>query len=247
MSNNSSPVNKIPAKQPYPYQFRKQHIFLGGSIATGKSTLGSAIYNYISNYTEVIFIREYIDYDPFGEEMLKKLFNNAITNYEFQKYILQCYEDQLNSLDYEEADFVIWDRHPTESLEIFCNDDKMLTNEQKERLKIQIEYLCKRYQIPSITKNTVNMIKLDTSYLDIIELEQLVLSDYICSLLLGEIDTDYYFLLYCSNIDIQFKRLLNRNRQSETSRYKYKEHLLPLNNTYMNFFIKQQTSKSTSN
>ncbi|GAB1228245.1 hypothetical protein ENUP19_0382G0009, partial [Entamoeba nuttalli] len=43
MSNNSSPVNKIPAKQPYPFQFRKQHIFLGGSIATGKSTLGSTI------------------------------------------------------------------------------------------------------------------------------------------------------------------------------------------------------------
>ncbi|GAB1228244.1 hypothetical protein ENUP19_0382G0008 [Entamoeba nuttalli] len=179
--------------------------------------------------------------------MLNKLFNNAITNYEFQKYILQCYEDQLNSLDYEEADFVIWDRHPAESLEIFCDVDKMLTNVQKERLKMQIEYLCKRYQIPSISENTVNMIKLDTSYLDFIELEQLVLSEYICSLLLGEFDADYYFLLYCSNMDVQFKRLLKRNRQPETSRYKYKEQLLPLNNTYMNFFIKHQTSKPTSN
>ncbi|EMH76714.1 deoxyuridine 5'-triphosphate nucleotidohydrolase domain containing protein [Entamoeba histolytica HM-1:IMSS-B] len=124
MTSNSPQLNKVPTQQPYPYPFRKQHIFLGGSIATGKSTLGSAIYNYVSNYTEAVFIREYIDYNHSGEEMLKKLFNNIITNFEFQKYILQCYEDQLNSLDYEEADFVIWDRHPIESLEIFCHNEK---------------------------------------------------------------------------------------------------------------------------
>ncbi|EDR26169.1 hypothetical protein, conserved [Entamoeba dispar SAW760] len=229
--NNSECINKCKT-----YTYKKQHIFISGSISVGKTMLCNLLFEYLDYYTPIAYIKEYIDYNNDGEFTLKHLHDSLISNFEFQNYVLDCYETQLNSSIYEDADIVIWDRHPIESLEVFCANNNSLSNEQRQKLKLRIEQLSRRYQIPQLTNKDVSVINIDTSRISTELIEEALVNTFIHPLLLGLSDGSIYVFLFCSDTNTQFKRLTKRNRTPEIELYKSKEDLNDLNNQYALFY-----------
>ncbi|GAB1223209.1 hypothetical protein ENUP19_0138G0010 [Entamoeba nuttalli] len=229
--NNSECINKYKT-----LAYNKKHLFISGSISTGKTMLCNLLFEYLDYYTPVAYIKEYIDYNTDGEFKLKLLHDGLISNFEFQNYILDCYETQLNSSIYEDADIVIWDRHPIESLEVFCATNNSICNEQRLKLRLRIEQLSRRYQIPQLTNKNVGVINADTSRISTEVIEEALVNTFIHPLLLGLSNGSIYVFLFCSDTNTQFKRLTKRNRTPEIESYKSKEDLNILNNQYALFY-----------
>ncbi|EDR22607.1 hypothetical protein EDI_011070 [Entamoeba dispar SAW760] len=220
------------------FNFKKQHVFISGGLGTGKTTLFNLLKNYVEPKADACFIKEYINYDSKGEEYLEQLFNKELTNYRFQLYIIDCYEEQLNTPEYEAADLIVWERHPMESLYIFCNSEHELADAEKFTLKMKLERLCEKYQIPHIYDAEFQLLNLDTSTLSIDSTFNYLMLEYIYPILLGEMEGDIFILLYCSDLKEQFDRVINRGRISECNHYKEKEDLLPVNSAYDDLFFK---------
>ncbi|EDR27730.1 hypothetical protein EDI_113690 [Entamoeba dispar SAW760] len=240
--NNESINNKLISK----YEYKKQHIFIGGGIATGKTTMLNLLNEYMDYYTNTLLIKEYIDYDKEGVIKLKQLFNGLITDYEFQTYVLNCYEKHLNSPIYENADFILWDRHPSEALEIFCKDENSLSKEERNKLKQRLEQIYRRYEIPLLTNNDVSIINIDTSRISVEIAQEALINIFIHSAMLGITDGSIFVLLYCGDLEAQFKRVVKRGRQVELETYKKKEDLSKINQCYINFYVKLITEKTSS-
>lgn len=224
-------------------EFTKQHIFISGSIAVGKTTVMKCLNEYLHEREDIKFIKEYIDYNADGEKYLEKLHNGEISNYQFQLYVIQCYDKQLNTIDYEESDVVIWERHPLEALDIFCKEDITLTDKERLEIILRIETLCDKYKIPQLIENNINYISIDTNSFRSEQISYFIISEIIYQMLLGEYENNVLILLFCSNIDEQFNRIIKRGRSIELKKYKISEDLLKINNNYFEFFLKRKDSQ----
>ncbi|EKE37533.1 hypothetical protein ENU1_193710 [Entamoeba nuttalli P19] len=235
-NNNTNYENSINNDQVLQYNFGKQHFFIGGSIGTGKTTLVNLILEYMDFYSHTVVIKEFINYDKGGEIKLHHLHNRLISNYEFQQYVLDCYEKQLNSELYEEADFVLWVRHPIESLEIFCKNNDSLSVKERSQLDLRMKQMCRRYSIPNIRDKSVAVLNVDTSRLSIEIIQEAIINTYIHPAMLGIMERDLYVFLFCGDTDTQFKRIKKRGRTVELEQYKKKEDLFSLNDVYYMFY-----------
>ncbi|EMD44137.1 hypothetical protein KM1_203500 [Entamoeba histolytica HM-3:IMSS] len=224
----------------YNNDFTKQHIFISGSLAVGKSTIMNLLNNYLQEREDVFFIREYIDFSNDGERQLEKLHTGIISNYQFQLFVIRCYEKQLNTIDFEEADVIVWERHPIEALEIFCRGKNMLSDKERLDLMLKLESLCNRYKIPQLKENNINYISVDTSAFKPEQISFFLISEIIYEMLLGQYENDVFILLFCSDTTEQLKRLIGRRRPIEVKKYKTVNDLLLINNIYFEFFLERK-------
>ncbi|EDR28451.1 hypothetical protein EDI_153350 [Entamoeba dispar SAW760] len=79
-----------------------------GSIGVGKTSTIDAFMKYFE--TEK------------GKKLLNGVTNGTIRNYTLQKFIIQCYKEQLENN--KNKKLLIFERHPREALKVFCEIDK---------------------------------------------------------------------------------------------------------------------------
>ena len=126
---------------PIPY-----YVFISGNIGVGKSTTINAMKLFLHD-KNCLYVKEYIDYSPIiGERCLELNKCGQLPDFDFQNFILDCYECQLNKQKNEEI--IVMERHPYEALEVFCKSSKML-QEELYKLRDRIDELMVKYCIPS--------------------------------------------------------------------------------------------------
>ncbi|EDR25489.1 hypothetical protein EDI_273470 [Entamoeba dispar SAW760] len=215
-----------------------RHIFLSGGLAVGKTTILNYLRSVCIDMEDVFFVQEYIDFDIDGESRLECLHRGVIKNYQFQKYVLGCYRKQFMKQEFRRATIVIWERHLSEALSIFCDGDESLTIEEREDIKNDIDDLCEMYDIPSLDNINVKFVKVDTAAIEIKQVIQLLLNGVIYPMLMKNYRHDLFVLLYCGDLKEQFRRVLQRGRNVELDMYKTSEDLLKINDTYFEFYLK---------
>lgn len=179
------------------HKTRNSFIFISGSIGVGKTTIMDVI-QYILPKHNGVLIKEYIDYDPKGESMLNKHLNNEISPFEFQKYIVDCF---FNQLEKYQRQTIIVERHPLESL-IFAIHT--LTKKEYNDLKNYIINLCEIYEVPLMNQCTL-VIMHD---IDINDIENFV-RDVVN-------DVDDIVISVSLNESKQIQNIRNRGRESDT-------------------------------
>ncbi|EMS11830.1 hypothetical protein KM1_216130 [Entamoeba histolytica HM-3:IMSS] len=222
----------------------KHHLFISGSVATGKTTIFYKLKNKLCSEDNVYFINEYIDYDSEGEIFLRNLFADRISNFEFQHYIIDCYEKQLKSEEYNSADLIIWERHPFDALTVFCSNDNSLNIEEKYNINQRLTTLCAQYEIPLISDENTSLSSLDTSRISLTTAHEVILNSYIYPTLGGFIEYNLYLFFYCSNEFDQIKRINKRGRISEITKYKRVQDIIPLNTLYSNMYLSVRRKKT---
>ncbi|EDR23964.1 hypothetical protein EDI_010070 [Entamoeba dispar SAW760] len=219
----------------YPFT---RHVFLSGGLAVGKTTILNYIRSVCFNVDDIFFVQEYIDYDVEGEKRLESLHNGLIKNYQFQKYVLQCYKKQFKRNEFKNARVVIWERHLGEALSIFCENDDSLTDEERKDIKNEIDYLCEIYDIPGLNNINVKFVRIDTTSIEIERIIQMLLNGVIYPMLMKNYRHDLFVLLYCGDLKEQFRRVQKRGRNIELSLYKKDDDLFKINDTYFKFYLK---------
>lgn len=125
-----------------------KHFFISGSIGVGKTTYINHLCKLMKG--QCMIIKEYIDYDKNGEDMLTKWHQKEISCFEFQSYILDCFNKQLEN---QTSNILIWERHPLETIDIFCSQEDCLSKEEKLILKYKLIVLMETYHIPQSIEN----------------------------------------------------------------------------------------------
>ncbi|BFU26186.1 hypothetical protein EHI2019_000519700 [Entamoeba histolytica] len=145
-SPNQSFIYYIDSKTPFDSNF------ISGSIGVGKTTTIQALIEYF-NKENVGIIEEYIDYSPrIGKMLISDVGNGIERNYTLQKFILQCYEEQLKNNKNKKV--IIIERHPREAIEVFCEIDKTMTEKEREEITNKIYLIEKEYQLEYNKYNT---------------------------------------------------------------------------------------------
>lgn len=216
----------------------KQHIFLSGSVGVGKTTAIKTFDEVYGNFVNCIVIKEYIDYDGEGLARLTACQAGDITLFDFQIYIMDMLEQQLNCDDYDGAKVVIWERHPEEALEIFsCEMDK----EDKKKLKSRLELLSQLYGFPMLSerkgfqKLTFNT--LDVSDMFVADVMYDIIKASLSEEARGKVPRAMYVFLYIPNFNLEehYKRIVKRGRTCEIEKYKNLINLANLNLKYLKF------------
>lgn len=173
-------------------------IFVSGSIGVGKSTFINEIIKRFKDQN-VTIIKEYIDYDPYGNQKLNDFLERDISPMEFQKYIIKCYLDQI--INNKHSDIFIFERHPMESL-IFAKSS-FESNYEFELLKNYITNFCNRLGIPYQNENQIIDIRHnpDTDYDSIYK-----------NIIKGTGIITCYLTV---DLDMQFYRIAKRSRESD--------------------------------
>lgn len=187
-------------------------IFVSGSIGVGKSTFINEI---IKRFTDqkVTIIREYIDYDNKGNQMLNNFLERSISPMDFQKYIIQCYLEQL--INNKNSDVFIFERHPMESL-IFAKNS-FESNFEFDLLRNYITNFCNRIGIPYQQENQI---------IDICHTEGTDYDSIYKNIVKGTGIMTCYLTV---SLDMQFYRIAKRSRESDNI-YLEEENLHYLNN-----------------
>ena len=219
-------------------QYTKQHIFLSGSVGVGKTTALKTFNDEYGDCVSCIVIKEYIDYDEEGEARLEAFTKGNLPLYDFQVYILDMLEQQLNCDDYESARVVVWERHPEEALEIFSTE---MDEKHKEKLLDRIEMMSRVYEFP-LLKDRKKFAKLTFNTLDV---SDVFIADVIYDVIKASISVEavekvpkvMYIFLYIPNFNIgeHYKRILKRGRVSEIDKFKNMINLASLNMQYLEF------------
>ena len=208
---------------------RGTHLFVSGSIGVGKSTVVEQLKIKLNGCKNVYFVKEYIDFDPEGKQKLEDSLNDKLSLFEFQKYILDCFDKQLKNIVNENSSIIIWERHPIEAIDIFA---KTLTLSQKRFLK---DFIYKELHVPKL-----NSIRYVNSY-DTYYFPPNIIADELYQLLLDSCFSNNHFniwvLLKCSRLDEQIERIILRNRSCEVDKIlSNKDYLPDINALYENFF-----------
>lgn len=219
----SSQLNKI-------QQCKK--IIITGGVAVGKSSICKAIYDYFDNKNiKWIYIPEYIDIKEDGLEMLNKYLKKEITVFEFQKYVIDYYDEYLGSLIVDGDEVLIFERGIDDAITCFSNLDYsnggLTTNEFCSLYELVKSY-DKKYNIPSyfINDNKIFIpIKTENSKRD---------GNIIGSIINNRNDDNIVIGLY--NTDkICYERMLIRNRPGEKEAYSL-ETISKFNYTYSKLY-----------
>ena len=216
----------------------KQHIFLSGSVGVGKTTAIKTFDEVYGNFVNCIVIKEFIDYDTEGEARLAACADGKMTLFDFQLYILDMLEQQLNSDDYDGARLVVWERHPEEAIEIFSTD---LSIVERKKLKDRLEMLSDLYNFPML-KNKKDFQKLTFNSLDV---SDMFVADVIYDIIKASFSEEakskvpkaMYVFLFIPNYNVaeQYQRIMKRGRTCEIEKYKNLINLANLNLQYLKF------------
>lgn len=207
------------------------HYFISGSIGVGKTTYINHLYKLMKG--KCTLIKEYIDYDSNGVEMLSKWHLKKITTFQFQNYIIDCFIKQLEN---KTENILIWERHPLETIDIFCRQKQCLTKEEKFILLKKLKVMMETYNIPQSIENyrifyincfEDNFIKKGYDYI----MNYLHFQPKLCLVIYLGIDVFHF--------SIQIDNIIKRNRLIEKNTYTTQEGmnaLWKLNFTYHQYW-----------
>ena len=191
-------------------QYQQFYLITGG-VGVGKSTLISNLLSTLPK-DDCAFIKECIEYKPDeGKQMLKETLHNKRMIYQFQLFVLQCFEEQFSSARFKKH--IILERSPMDSLHIFATESYNsgdLSKEEFEDIKTRTVALYEKYHIPTYTDCVIT--KIDSCKHGIQEVFQIVKR---------ESDECYrkrrsiLVWLYCSDPLIQKSNIENRGRPEE--------------------------------
>lgn len=213
----------------------KHHYFVTGSIGVGKSTsLKEFMWRYGSSAIKTYFIQEYIDFDCMGAKMLQDWLDGDMSLLAFQLYIVGQFRKQLDTEEYRNAKFVIWERHPMETLKVFASDLK-----RKEKMELQrvLEDLCDTYRIPKIDMYLpMRGVRLSTYHLAPQTIADIIY-DLMKADLVKEESSGLFIYLYVprSLVREQQKRIQERGRPMEVRTYSDIDALIAVNDKYTVF------------
>lgn len=219
---------------------KRIHIFLSGSVGVGKTTALKAFLDVYAPLVNCIVIQEYIDYDDEGEAKFNQWIDGKLTLLEFQMYILDCFEAQLDSPLYHCAKVCIWERHPQEALEIFAKDLPII---QKMKFMERLKKLSEMYEFPLLDTgkrkefNKITFNTLDVSDMFIADVLYDTIRATLCKEAATNLPLGFYIFLYIPNncVDSQYDRIVKRGRVHEIERYKNVHALIDVNNQYQEF------------
>lgn len=121
-------------------------VFLSGNIGVGKSTVLNMMKSTLQDKNYML-IKEYIDYSPIiGEKCLEMNKKGELSDFDFQNFILDCYECQFAKIGRKEI--IIVERHPYEAVDIFCKISSMPYGEIAQ-IRNRIDEMLVKYEIPS--------------------------------------------------------------------------------------------------
>ena len=102
----------IPRSSSSSFSIRKcRKVIITGGVAVGKSSIVNVVCEELTrNGKKWILVPEYLDVKDDGLEMLNKYFENKISVYEFQTYILNYYEWYLKNVKVSDDDIIIFER-----------------------------------------------------------------------------------------------------------------------------------------
>ena len=125
------------------------YVFFSGAVGVGKSTLMNSM-KLMLNQKKILIIKEYIDYHKtIGDILLGKLKEGKISDWDFQNYILDCYEAQFSKITNEEI--ILVERHPSEALEVFIKrSQNRMQPYYENKIEERINNLMKKYSIPEL-------------------------------------------------------------------------------------------------
>ncbi|EDR30188.1 hypothetical protein EDI_345290 [Entamoeba dispar SAW760] len=235
ISNNDDALDKLKIHKKNT-NFMVHHIFLSGSVGVGKSTILKELVSLLRNDFRIYQMKEYIDIDTNGISRLKEFQDGKLSKYSFHKYIISWYKQQAKNSEFTSAEIVLWERHPIEALEIFCSGTEGITEIEKEDLNTEIVEFCKEYAIPIAHKGCCKVKMLDTANESVNILVETIYANSIAQIRVGEYLFSCTFFLYCSDIELQYKRIIGRGRDSEISFYMNRKNLSWINRKYFDYF-----------
>lgn len=213
----------------------KKHVFIGGSIGVGKSSILDQLYGMLETDC-VIFISEYIDHDVCGEMMLGNHLKGKISMLFFQRYILENFRSQIETEKYRKASIVLWERHPMECyffIEQSIKDQKCSQGDYDVFRREMMDF-CLAHDIPDLERGSFKAFACDTFAVDVPIVAEIIKHQMLDTFTYywGE---NVYCFLYCSVAQEQIKRIQKRGRKCEIERYTSAEQMLEFNKAYLKF------------
>ena len=213
----------------------KYHYFVSGSVGVGKTSI---INNFICKYgneLSLCVIKEYIDFDCNGYQKLEDWIEGRIKLIEFQTYIVEQFRKQLDTPQYRNSKFVLWERHPEEALRIFATD---LIDEDRFTLEKKINELECEFNIPEINDCGIMEHSLKIPNYGISEkvISKIIYEEMLTNIFNDSWECTFIFIYIPEEfIQEQQRRIFNRNRPKEVETYKNLLNLQKLNAKYINF------------
>ncbi len=207
-------------------------LVITGGIGAGKSTACQLIKELFEMHgIPINTIREYINYDPNGQQVLADFISGKISNFMFQNYILdtyklQCAENRRNGI-------TIIERPPEDSIACFANITYSNTNElvfeQLEKLWSKVKNIVDVNDLPSYNDfdetQTVGLVSRDL-FKTINDIISIIDSD------LAEGVSKRIVVLVVKDVKQTKNRIAKRGRECESSYSD--EYLNTINNFYVN-------------
>ena len=223
----------------------KKHVFIGGSIGVGKTSVLDQVLGLIDTEC-VAFVQEYIDHDLCGEMMLANHLKGKTSVLFFQRYILENFKNQVESERYKKASIVLWERHPMECFFFIeqCLQSQRCTRADYDTFKKEMVDFCLKYEIPDLERDHFKPVACDTYALDVPIVAEIIKH------LLFDTYTYYwgeniYCFLYCSSSKEQLNRIKRRGRTCEVECYTSAQQLLDFNKAYLEFIENKLNSLRT--
>ena len=207
-------------------------VIITGGVAVGKSSICSAIYKYLDDHNiKWVYIPEYIDVKEDGLEMLNKYLKKEITVFEFQKYVINYYDEYLSQLTLDGDELLMFERGIDDAITCFSNLDYSnngLTTAEFCELYELVKIYDRKYNIPSYFLDDSKIfipVKTDDSKRD---------GNIIGSIINNRNNNNIVIGLYNTDKTC-YERMLTRNRPGEKEAYSL-ETISKFNYTYSKLY-----------
>lgn len=191
-------------------------VIIAGGVAVGKSSIISSVSRYLDTQgVKWIYVPEYIDVKEDGLEQLNKYLRGEITVYEFQKYVIEYYDEYLSQLKVDGDEVLIFERGIDDAITCFSNLDYASG-------KLTIEELCKLYELVKSYDVKFNVPSYFTTsdriFLPVKTEDSTRDGNIIGSVICNRTSDNIIIGLY--NFDeVCYQRMLHRNRPGEKEAY----------------------------
>lgn len=213
------------------------HFFISGSIGVGKTTVIDYLKKKMLGNDTFYFVKEYIDFDPDGKQMLERSLDGSLSLKDFQLYICDQFYFQMQQFHeniHSDIAVCIWERHPLEALEIFARE---LNDNDKKCVLNAILKLLDYFHIPQLTGHEITEIySFNTA-----AITPMFVSDWayntILDMMASDVNIHCWCLLRCDLAGVeQYARIRRRGRECEINEYAGNNKLMKINTYYKTLF-----------
>ena len=132
------------------------NIIFVGTCGVGKTTVIKQLINKLSNML-INYIPAFIDALHEAKNKLDNMLSDKITRFEFQKYVLQYYDDTLSKTNNDNNNVInIFERLPDDTVALFCEKaykEGKLTYTEFNQLQQYSHEINKKYNLPCYYTN----------------------------------------------------------------------------------------------